>query len=385
MYITKKVLVLLRLHIFTVLNYLAMSPQEGIRKNPEQRELPQSGKVAVLWNGQTSFTGMGESMYGSSPQAKRLYDKTANTLGVSLLSLHLKDPENPDTQGVQFANAPYNMASWIELRNLYPNLQIGVVGGHSFGEAFSSVPAGAVSYNNFLKFLNTRTELMKRVNEVTPGALMGLTVRKSKSPDESREKNEAFTQISSELQKKFGVEVATYSSKGRQTIGGRLEAVNAAMEYAKRLREYVVAQIITLNGAPHTSLYLPIVDELRSAIRAIPDGIKDPKIPMVTCSKENPELITTAQQVEDEMVAQATQPVYGDRQQAFLLKEGFDIIQIGEKPIIAQNVVEDFGDEVELEKVESHKGRNIALGVGGVLTAGAVITIGWKVHNRKKN
>lgn len=357
---------------------------EDMRKRPEVGENLNAQKVAVLWNGQTSFTGMGEGLCQSSPSARKLYDYTARTLGVSLNSLHLKDLENPDTQGVQFANAPYNMASWNELRALYPGLQIQILGGHSFGEGFASVPAGAVTYDNFLAFLKTRTELMKSVNEQNPGALMALTTRRSKTMEERDEKLQAFPEISRELQEKFGVEVATYSSSSRQTIGGRLEAVQEAIEYAKRLRNYVVAQIISLNGAPHTSLYAPIVDDLRSAIRSIRDGIVDPVIPMLTCSKPNPEIMTTAQAIEDEIVAQATQPVYGDKQQAFLLQNGFAVIQIGEKPMIAENIVEDFGDEVEMERVESHTGRTIALGVGGALVTGAALTLGWKVTHRKK-
>ncbi len=375
--------VLLRLKTFTMLQYFKMSPQEGARRNPEKKELQYSGKVAVLWNGQTSFAGMGEGLYGNSQGGKEVYDATAKLLRVPLASLHLRDPERTDTQAVQFANAPYNMSSWIELKRIHPNLQIGVVGGHSFGEAFSTIAAQAATYEGFLKFLATRTELMRSVNEITPGGLMALTTRKSKTPKEVKDKQAAFAQISKELQEKFGVEVATYSSNGRQTIGGRLEAVHAAIEHAKRLREYVVAQLITENGAPHTSLYNPIVDDLKEAVRKA--GIIDPIIPVVTCSKENPEFLTSAQAIEDEVVAQATQPVRGDKQQAFLLKQGFDILQIGENPIIAQNIVDDFGDDVEMEKVESHTGRNIALGVGGAAIAAGALTIGWKVTHRNKN
>lgn len=364
---------------------LVMSSEVPKFSHPESREKISSNKVAVLWNGQTSYPGIGETLFENSNIAQEIYNITSDKLGVSINSLQLKDPDRQDTQAVQYANAPYNYSIWHELNLEHPNLHIASLGGHSFGEAFSTVPAGAVSYENFLKFLVTRTELMRRVNEETPGALMALTARKARTLEEAEEKRQAFNQISKELQDKFGVEVAIYASTNKQTIGGKLESVHEAVEYAKKLKDYVVAQIITTNGAPHTSLYLPIVDELRDAIRSVPNGIKDAKIPIVTCSKENPEFITKARDIEDEIVAQATQPVYGDRQHAFLLKNGFDIIQIGEKPIIAQNAAEDFGEDVEMEKVESHTKRNIAIGVGGALVAGAALTLGWKVTHKNKS
>ncbi len=369
--------------IVTSLNYLyaTISSMGAEDKRQELREVESAHKIAVLWNGQNPQKGMGEALYSSSLIARDIYNTTALSLGVPRASLHLNTP-NPDIQDVQYANAPFNISAWKHLQLELPKKSIQVVGGHSFGEATACVASGAIEYEDFLTFLKTRTELMWEVNQINPGALMALSVRKSKSLEEAMEKEAAFKELSDRLQQDFGVEVATFASNSRQTIGGRVDAIQAAVEYAKKFRNFAVAQIISLNGAPHTSLYQPIVDDLRKAIRSIPNGIKDPEIPVITCSKKAPKLITTAQEIEDEIVAQATQPVHGDSQHTYLINNGYTIIQVGESQIIAGNVKDDFGDAVELEEVTSRTGRNVALGVGGAVALGAAITLGWKVTHK---
>ena len=342
-------------------------------------ETPQRTKVAVLFNGQTAVRGIGQELVESSPEAAELYGLTSRFLGIDLSFLHLMQ-EDPDTVDVQFANTPYNIGSWERLIALSPDLKVDVVGGHSFGEAISSVPAKVVSYLNFLLFLRTRTELMRSVNEVTPGALMTITTRKSRA---SQEDGTTLDDISRELQERYGIEVATYASRNRQTMGGKLDAIMAAVDYSRAFRDYVVAKVISKKGAPHTSLYAPIVDDLREAVRSIPGGISDPEIPGITCSKPNPELMTTAQAWEDEIVAQATNPVYGDSQQRYLLQRGYTIIQLGKHPIIAENIRDDFGEDVEIEEI-THTKRNLLIGAG-VIGVGAVgLTLGWKVTRKEK-
>lgn len=348
---------------------------------PEIKEFSSNNKIAVLWNGQTPQKGMGKQLFDASPIAQEIYNMTAATLGVQRESLHLNQ-ENPDTQDVQYANAPYNIATWRHLQGLLPTGSIQTLGGHSFGEATACVASGAVAYKDFLSFLKTRTELMWHVNQLNPGALMALSVRKSKSAEEASEKEMAFKDLSAKLQKEFGVEVATFASNSRQTIGGKIDAVKAAVEYAKKFRDFAVAQVISLNGAPHTSLYSPIIDDLRQAIDSY--ELKNPNIPVITCSKPRPELITTSDGIKKEIVDQAIKPVHGESQHKYLINNGFTIIQIGEPKIIAGNIEDDFGGEVELEEVTSHTGRNVALGVGGAVALGTAITLGWKVSRREK-
>lgn len=351
-------------------------------RREELKEVESTNKIAVLWNGQTPQKGIGEKLFEHSLFARNIYDFTASSLHVPRESLHLNQP-NPDTQDVQYANAAYNISIWHHFKEELPSGSIQAVGGHSFGEATACVASGAIEYEDFLAFLKTRTELMWQVNQINPGALMALSVRRSKSEEEALEKEVAFKDLSERLQHDFGVEVATFASNSRQTIGGRVDAVKAAVEYAKKFRDFAVAQVISLNGAPHTSLYRPIIDDLRQAIDTY--NIGTPDIPVISCSKPKPELITTPEGIKNEIVDQAIKPVYGDSQHKYLINNGYTVIQVGEPQIIAGNIKDDFGDAVELEEVKSsHTARNVALGVGGAVALGTAITLGWKVSRRDK-
>lgn len=361
---------------------LKMTPEHLMLKPSEIRERQPIHDIAIVWNGQTAIDNMGAELIKNSPSAKRIYKHASQILEVPISSLTLPEGLNHTTDDVQFANVAYDMAYYEALKEEYPEYveKITALGGHSFGELMAYFESGAFgTLENFLYFLKGRAPAMQRFNEEHPGALFTVFTRRSKTEDEKLEKQEALQDLATVLREKFGIEIATYSSKNRLLFGGATDRVKEALQHVGTLRKHLAGQLVNENGAWHVSYVKALEDEIRNIIEELPGGIQDPQIPVVTATLEKPKFVTKAEEVEEAIVRLVANPVYGTALDQFLRNEqGFDVIQIGEAPIIASNSADD-DSEVELEKI-THRGRNTA--VIGSAAAGALV-LGWYVKKKR--
>lgn len=186
-----------------------------------------SQTTAFIFPGQGSQTvGMGKELSEAYPIAKQTFDEADSILGFSLSNLMINGSadELNDTVNTQPALFIHSIASYRTFSLLYPDFQPASVAGHSLGELSALCAAGAFSFEDGLRLVRKRGELMKRAGELNPGgmaAILGLDI-----PTLDKVCAEASTE--NEL-----VQVANDNCPGQVVISGAKPAVERAMALAK--------------------------------------------------------------------------------------------------------------------------------------------------------
>jgi len=222
---------------------------------------------AYLFPGQGSQkVGMGKDHYSSDPQFKSYVDKADQILGYSLSSLMFEGPgeELTQTQHTQPAIFVHSYALYRVLDEK-PDM----VAGHSLGEFTALAAADVLHFEDALKLVSKRGELMQNAGEVNPGtmaAIIGMD-------------DEIVDQICVEASKEAGKPVvpANYNSPGQLVISGAVEAVEKAVELAKE-KGCRLAKMLPVSGAFHSPLMKHVFDEFSNALNEV--EFNDPQFPV---------------------------------------------------------------------------------------------------------
>lgn len=117
-----------------------------------------------IFPGQGSqYRGMGSDLYNDFAAARRIYDQAQDVLGYDFLTLCFKDPEDQLTltRYTQPALLTHSVSCLEVLRELTQGrVQPTVAAGHSLGEYSALVAAGVLSFEDALKLVQARGDLM---------------------------------------------------------------------------------------------------------------------------------------------------------------------------------------------------------------------------------
>lgn len=282
-------------------------------------------KVAYLFPGQGSQKiGMGRAFYESFPQARALLDTADAILGFSLSALCFEGPEETlkETENAQPALFTTSVVALTCLQSLDAR-KPDAVAGHSVGEYAALVAAGSLQFEDGLKLVRTRGELMRDAAKRTPGtmaAVIGLDA------DATRQACSEATATG------IGqVSVANYNGGGQMVISGAPAAVEKAGEIAKAKGAKRVIPL-PVSGGFHSPLMVTAGDALFSHLANV--AWRKPEIPIV--SNVTAAFITRPDDIVGGLTRQVSGSVRWEESMQLLLAQGIDtFIELGSGEVLS--------------------------------------------------
>jgi [acyl-carrier-protein] S-malonyltransferase len=237
---------------------------------------------------------MARDLAEAFPEVRQLFEEADEVLGVFLSRLCWKGPEDElvATQNAQPAILLHSYAVWTLLR---PRLEgrVAVAAGHSLGEFTAHLLAGTLRFDDALRLVRRRGELMGQSGDLRPGtmtAVIGL---------EPEEIEALCGEVAS------GVVVpANFNAPGQIVISGDVSAVHEAGELASARGAKRVLPL-NVSGAFHSPLMEEVVEGLRDALAGT--DLVDPGFPVV--ANATAATVGTAAEAKATLLAQLTSPV----------------------------------------------------------------------------
>jgi [acyl-carrier-protein] S-malonyltransferase len=212
---------------------------------------PNLEKVAWVFPGQGSQrVGMGHELTQFDPGLAALYATADDTLGFTLSDIIFNGPESAlqETPVQQPAILLTSIAYLHALRNrgLLPDADY--VAGHSLGEYAAMVAAGSLAFEDALRLVRRRGELMQEHGAGAMAAILGLAAEDVAA-----------------IARDAGAEVANFNTPVQTTVSGRVEAVERAIALARE-RGAKRALLLPVSGAFHSTLMAPVAEAMRPLI-----------------------------------------------------------------------------------------------------------------------
>jgi len=228
--------------------------------------------TAFLFPGQGSQTvGMGKDLAAQYPIAKQTFEEADSILGFSLSTFMWDGPDADlnDTVNTQPALFVHSLAAFRTFLHLYPNLTPASMAGHSLGELSALAAAGALSFEDGLRLVRKRGELMKHAGTLAPGSMAAILGVDISTLDKVCEEASGANEL---------VQVANDNCPGQVVISGAKPAVERAMAGAKAAGAKR-ALPLAVSIAAHSPLMASIQVEWTEAVNSA--NFLPPQIPVI--------------------------------------------------------------------------------------------------------
>jgi [acyl-carrier-protein] S-malonyltransferase len=276
-------------------------------------------RIAFMFPGQGSQkVGMGRDFAERHPELMDRYFKAADDiLGYSITDLCFNGPEDQlrSTDNTQPAIFLVSMVILDILRSNGIAPQAAV--GHSLGEYSALTCAGVLRFEDALRLVRRRGQLMAAVNQRTPGAMAAILGLAPGRVDDIC--------AAARAEGAGVVEAANYNSPEQTVISGEADAVARASALAK---EAGAERVVPLQvGAPfHCSLMNDMGDEFAAELDKYP--IADPQIPVI--ANFTGDYVRTAAEVKDALRRQVAGSVRWTDTMRRLAADGYDtFVEVG--------------------------------------------------------
>jgi [acyl-carrier-protein] S-malonyltransferase len=263
-------------------------------------------KTAIIFPGQGSqYVGMGKDLYEGNSQAAKLFHQADEILGFSLSKICFQGPEEElrQTKNTQ----PAIFLHSIVLFNLIKNLQFDMTAGHSLGEYSALVAAGALTFEDGIKLVRLRGELMQQAGIEHPGlmaAIVGLDPM-------------TINRVCSEASITGIVQAANFNSPGQIVISGSVAGVRKASELAKTHGAKIIKEL-PVSGAFHS----PLMESARAGLKAALDvtEVRNAMVPVYANVTASP--MRHADEIRNLLYRQLTSPVRWEESVAGMAADG---------------------------------------------------------------
>jgi len=298
--------------------------------------------TAILFPGQGSqYVGMGKDWYEGDPEARELFDGANEILGIDLRKICFDGPEEElrQTRNTQ----PAIFIHGVLVAKLTHHLDASAAAGHSLGEYTALVAAGAMGFEDGLRLVRLRGELMQEAGETRKGtmaAIVGLPV--ADLEDVCREASASGI-----------VRPANFNSPGQIVVSGEVGGVRRAMELAKQ-RGAKLAKELVVSGAFHSPLMESARHGLKDALEKA--TIRDAAIPVYANVTAEP--VREGSAIRDLLFRQLTSPVRWEQTIENMVRDGMDTFcEMGPGKVL-QGLVKRTKDGVRVLGIDKHADLN---------------------------
>ncbi len=280
-------------------------------------------KVAYVFPGQGSqHVGMGRDLYDNFDSARAVFEQADEALEFPLSQLCFEGPEDelrqtinaqPALVTVSFAclKATHDMSG----SNGLPPPSF--VAGHSLGEYTALAAAGVLDFATTVYLARERGRLMYEAGLRKPGGMVAVI-----GLDEA-----SLAEVCGETDTR----IANTNCPGQLVISGAKENLTKAADLTKAKGAHRVIPL-AVSGAFHTPLMQSAVDGMSEIIATLP--FHEPLIPIIANTTAQP--ITTAEQVEAELLRQLCNGVQWQRSVEYMVNDGVStFIEIGPGKVLS--------------------------------------------------
>ncbi len=292
---------------------------------------------AFVFPGQGSqYCGMAKDIYQQYPEARSLMNRANEILGYPITDLMFDGSEEVLRQ-TRYTQPAVFLHS-ISVATILGDMQAGMAAGHSLGEYTALCYAGAMSFEDALRIVSKRGELMQNAGTLNPGtmaAIIGMD-------------NETLGDLLDQAGSSGIVQAANLNSPGQIVISGNIDAVRKAIELAPSMGARMAKELV-VSGAFHSPLMKPAEEELKTSLDGI--TINDSRIPV--CMNVVAQPVTHAGEIRKNLVLQLTSPVRWAQSVEVMIAGGVtSFIEIGPQKVL-QGLVKRIDRSVAIDGIDN--------------------------------
>jgi len=269
---------------------------------------PLVSRIAFLFPGQGSqAVGMGRSLAERYPEAREVFERGDQVLGLKLSTLCFEGPieELTRTENTQPALLVTSVAAARVLERRQIHASVGA--GHSAGEFAAHVAAGSLSFEDGLLLIRRRGELMAQAGTERPGsmvAVLGLGA-------------EEIERVLKAVQLPRDLAAANYNSPGQVVLSGTREALERASEEARKAG---AKKIVPLNvsAAFHSPLMERAAQGLNEALGKV--EIRPARFPVYANATAKP--VQSPDEIRVTLEEQLLRPVLWEQTVRAMIQDG---------------------------------------------------------------
>lgn len=288
--------------------------------------------IGFVFPGQGSqFVGMGKDLYNDFPVCREVFDKSNEILGYDLKSICFNGPEEllKQTENTQPALFVHSLAIYEMLKDF----NVSGVAGHSLGEYSALTAAGVFRFEDALRLVRLRGQLMQESGNKNPGtmaAIVGLSIEK-------------LNEICESLKEIGIVQPANFNSPGQIVISGEVNAVRKAIEVAKQNGAKLAKELV-VSGAFHSPLMNYAYERIADVLNKV--EMSEPRFPVY--SNVTGDKFENVDQIRKLLIEQIISPVKWQQIIEKMIENGIKtFVEIGAGKVLA-GLIKRINSEVEV-------------------------------------